>query len=103
MSRDRICAPGTQGRGGSSYKSLHGAVESMSVVSAELRVGTLEGRVSRSLRLLNTAVGRCHVNRLSFLSTRPFLPCRIEFDVPVPVSLLVLVVLRRVLGLCEDW
>lgn len=38
---------------GESYQSLHGAVKSMSVVSAELGVGSLEGRVSRSLGLLD--------------------------------------------------
>lgn len=43
--------------GGMSYQSLHGAVESMSVVSSELGVGSLEGRVSGSLGLLDTAWG----------------------------------------------
>lgn len=36
-------------------QSLHVAVESMSVVSSELGVGSLEGRVSGSLGLLDTA------------------------------------------------
>lgn len=39
-----------------SYQSLHGAVQSMSVVSAELGVGSLQRGVTRSLRLLDTVV-----------------------------------------------
>lgn len=39
-------------------QSLHGAVKSMSVVSAELGVGSLEGRVSRSLGLLDAVTVR---------------------------------------------
>ena len=34
-------------------QSFHGAVESMSVVSSELRVGSFERRVSVGLRLLD--------------------------------------------------
>lgn len=61
------------GEGGRrAYQSLHGAVQSVSVVAAELGVGTLERRVSHGLRLLDT----------------------------IAVSLLALVVLGRVLGLC---
>lgn len=45
-------------RGGlKSYQSLHGAVESMSVVSAELGVGALQGGVTRSLGLLDSVAG----------------------------------------------
>jgi hypothetical protein len=47
------------------YQGSHGAVKSMSVVASELGVGTLEGRVSVGLGLLDTAgvvvsVGRSH-------------------------------------------
>jgi hypothetical protein len=38
----------------STYQSLHGAVKGVSVVAAELGVNTLEGRVTVSLRLLDT-------------------------------------------------
>lgn len=78
----------------SAYKSLGGAVESMSVVSPELGVGTLEGGVSGSLGLLDTAV-------LSRVSPLFVLLCSVgvRFVVPVPVRLARLVVLRRVLGL----
>lgn len=38
----------------STYQSLHGAVQSMSVVAAELGVGTLQGGVTEGLRLLDT-------------------------------------------------
>lgn len=34
------------------YKSLHGAVKSVPVVAAELRVGTLKGGVTEGLGLL---------------------------------------------------
>lgn len=37
-----------------SYQSLGSAVKSMSVVSAELGVGAVQGRISRSLRLLDS-------------------------------------------------
>jgi hypothetical protein len=37
------------------HQCLHGSVESMSVVSPELGVGTLKGRVSVGLGLLDTA------------------------------------------------
>lgn len=40
-------------RTGIAYQSLHVAVQGMSVVSAELGVGALEGRVARGLRLLD--------------------------------------------------
>ena len=36
------------------YQGLHVAVKSMSMVSSELGVGSLERRVTRSLRLLDT-------------------------------------------------
>lgn len=36
------------------YQSLHGAVQNISVVAAELWVGSLEGRVTGSLGLLDT-------------------------------------------------
>lgn len=42
-------------------QSLHCAVESMSVVSSELGVGTLEGWVSGGLWLLDTA-RRCKIS-----------------------------------------
>jgi hypothetical protein len=38
----------------STYKGLHGAVESVTVVAAELGVNTLEGRVTVGLGLLDT-------------------------------------------------
>ena len=38
------------------YNSLGGTVESMTMVAAELGVSALEGRVSGSLRLLDTVV-----------------------------------------------
>lgn len=38
----------------STYQSLHGAVESMSVVASELGVGSLQGRVTVGLGLLDT-------------------------------------------------
>jgi len=37
------------------YQRLGGSVECVSVVSAELGVGAVQGRVSRSLRLLDAA------------------------------------------------
>lgn len=36
------------------YQSLHGSVQNISVVAAELGVGSLERRVTGSLRLLDT-------------------------------------------------
>lgn len=39
---------------GKSYQSLHCAMQSMSMVSSELGVGSLQRRVSGSLRLLDT-------------------------------------------------
>lgn len=41
---------------GSTYKSLHGTVESVTVVAAELGVDTLERGVTLGLRLLDTVV-----------------------------------------------
>lgn len=41
---------------GSTYKSLHSAVESVTVVAAELGVDTLERGVTLGLRLLDTVV-----------------------------------------------
>jgi hypothetical protein len=38
----------------STYEGLHGAVESVTVVAAELGVNTLEGRVTVGLGLLDT-------------------------------------------------
>ena len=38
----------------STYQRLHGAVQSVSVVAAELGVNTLEGGVTVGLRLLDT-------------------------------------------------
>jgi hypothetical protein len=38
----------------STYKGLHGAVESVTVVAAELGVNTLEGGVTVGLGLLDT-------------------------------------------------
>lgn len=37
-----------------SYQSLHGAVQSMTVVATELGVNTLEGRITVGLGLLDT-------------------------------------------------
>lgn len=50
-----VLASSVQARVGyvGTYKSPHGAVESMSVVAAELGVSTLERRVSVGLRLLD--------------------------------------------------
>ena len=61
------------------YQCLHGSVKRMPVVSPELGVGSLERRVSRGLRLLDTAVG-CLISLLvlflvvvsRFISTYPF-------------------------------
>ena len=39
---------------GNTYQRLRGSVESMSVVSAELWIGTLEGWISGGLWLLDT-------------------------------------------------
>lgn len=41
----------------STYEGLHGAVESVTVVAAELGVNTLEGRVTVGLGLLDTVRG----------------------------------------------
>ena len=38
----------------STYESLHGAVQSVTVVAAELGVNTLQGGVTVGLRLLDT-------------------------------------------------
>jgi hypothetical protein len=45
------------------YEGLHGAVESVTVVAAELGVNTLEGRVTVGLRLLDTVWKRISVIR----------------------------------------
>lgn len=49
--------PRAGGCSGSTHQSLSGSVKSMPVVPAELGVGSVEGRVTGSLRLLDTAVG----------------------------------------------
>lgn len=78
----------------------------MSVVSSELGVRTLQRRISVSLRLLD-AVGEIYVSLTSVLSVRNpasdlRTTLRMEWTpVPVLVSLLGLVVLRRVLGFCS--
>lgn len=41
----------------STYKGLHGAVESVTVVATELGVDTVEGRVTVGLGLLDTIRG----------------------------------------------
>lgn len=51
-------------RDGSTYKGLHGAVKSVTVVAAELGVNTLEGGVTVGLGLLDTV----QRNRVSVLS-----------------------------------
>jgi len=43
---------------GSTHQSLHGTVESVAVVAAELGVDTLERGVTLGLRLLDTVAGR---------------------------------------------
>lgn len=49
--------------GGGTYKGLHGAVESVTVVAAELGVNTLEGGVTVGLGLLDTVQGNISVIR----------------------------------------
>lgn len=43
-------------------ESLHGSVQSMSVVSSELGIGALEGRISVGLWLLDTVVSHTSVS-----------------------------------------
>lgn len=93
--------------GGGTHQSAHGAVQSMPVVAAELGVGALEGRVTVSLRLLDTAVhhvsapsssvvcGHVCMQQVRSVSVRG--RSMHGVCVPVPVVLLRLVVLRRVL------
>jgi hypothetical protein len=79
----------------------------MPVVTAELGVGALEGRVTVSLRLLDTAVHHvstpsssivCDGVRMQQVQSRSDrVRSRRGVCVPVPVVLLRLVVLRRVL------
>lgn len=79
----------------------------MPVVTAELGVGTLEGRVTVSLRLLDTVVHHVSAPSSSMLcssvrmqqvqSTSDRVRSKRGVCVPVPVVLLRLVVLRRVL------
>lgn len=83
------------------YQGLHGAVKRMPVVPAELGVGSLERRVPRGLRLLNTAVGKLLSVSRSLARFSDSARSMI-FHVPVPVCLLGLVVLGRVLGLCRE-
>jgi hypothetical protein len=45
-------------RESSTYQSIHGAVESMSVIASELGVGSLQGRVTVGLGLLDTELRR---------------------------------------------
>jgi hypothetical protein len=78
----------------------------MSVVASELGVGTLEGRVSGSLGLLDTvrvvmSVGRSHRSWLMAKSAVGVCGGEEYGCVPVLVGLFGLVVLRRVLGLCR--
>lgn len=54
-------------RDDSTYQGLHGAVESVTVVAAELGVNTLEGGVTVGLGLLDT-VRRIHVSVLVMIS-----------------------------------
>ena len=51
-----IVSMGVFANRGSTYKSLHGTVESVTVVAAELGVDTLERGVTLGLRLLDTVV-----------------------------------------------
>lgn len=96
------------------YQGLHGAVKSVLVVAAELRVGTLERRVSVGLGLVDTVCAVASVSCLSSVLCILLHPVccskaqrfglsgrsREDWCVPVLVSLLALVVLRRVLRLC---
>lgn len=61
MFRGVHCAKGAVCmKGSSTYQSLHGAVESMSVVASELGVGSLQGRVTVGLGLLDTIARRVY-------------------------------------------
>jgi hypothetical protein len=97
------------------YQGSHGAVQSMSVVSSELGVGSLERRVSVGLGLLDTAQDHivslfplCRCPSCLMISPDALLldyndfgvvvNLRNRFHVPVTVRLARLVVLRRVLG-----
>lgn len=95
------------------HQSTGGAVEGISVVPSELGVGSLERRVPVGLRLLDTVfdksthqyhcptrnLGRLILpaGRLGVVAGRG--PSAASSNVPVTVSLLALVVLRRVLRL----
>ena len=93
------------------YQCLHGAVKSVLVVAAELGVSTLERRVSVGLGLVDTVCAFALVSCSSIALRILFLVCCsfvrrwfglgvrswMEVFVPVLVSLLALVVLRRVL------
>ena len=75
----------------------------MLVVATELWVGTLKGWISASLWLLDTVVGFLLALPWTLILSRGALSCVAGLDrgvifVPVTVSLLGLVVLRRVLG-----
>jgi hypothetical protein len=92
---------------GGTHQGAHGAVQSMPVVTAELGVGALEGRVTVSLRLLDTTIHHVSVPSSSVIcqgvrvqqvqSVSNRVRSRRGVCVPVPVVLLRLVVLRRVL------
>ena len=60
---------------GEAHQSLHGAVQSMSVVSSELGVGSLERGVSGGLGLLDTAA-RNTISKDVQLSSRCTRDCR---------------------------
>lgn len=79
-----------------SYDSLGSAVKRVPVVSPELGVGTVERRVPLGLGLLDAVV-------ISLLASSFSMRCCIGGwrCVPVPVRLARLVVLGRVLGLCN--
>lgn len=52
----------------STHQSLHGTVQSVSVVAAELGVDTLERGVTVSLGLLDTVRGKNHISALLSLN-----------------------------------
>lgn len=88
---------------GGTNQSLLSALQSMSVVSSELGVGTLQGWISRGLWPLNTA---CHMDcQRTAPFPESFPGChssRAVPNVPVPMGLLRLVGLRTILTFYLD-
>lgn len=62
------------GCAGWAYKSLHGSVKSVPVVAAELGVGSLEGRVTEGLGLLEAVTVGPVIEKVSFCSLLPWTP-----------------------------